>query len=514
MSGPVQLVWFKRDLRVDDHRPLAEAAARGPVLPLYIVEPGLWRQPDAAARHQAFIAESLIDLDAALRARGQGLLVRVGDAVEVLQSLADRFEIAALHAHEETGNGWTFDRDRAVRAWARERGIAVREVAQFGVTRALRDRNGWAKRWEAIMAEASTCPPEPLPPVLDTPVVDDALLRQCFAEAQPFDATPCPERQTGGFEAGRAVLDDFLQRRGAAYRGGISSPNTSETACSRLSAHIAYGTLSLRTIVQATRLRRAEARAAGEKRWAASLNQFDQRLHWHCHFIQKLEQRPAIEFENVHRGFDGMREDVFDEVLFEAWKAGRTGYPLIDACMRWVTATGWLNFRMRALLMSFAGYHLWLHWREPALHLARMFTDYEPGIHFNQCQMQNGTTGINTLRIYNPVKQAQDQDPKGDFVRRWVPELAKLPAPAIFEPWRLSDRDRQALGAGDYPEPIVDHEVAAREARARIGAFRKRAGFKQEADRVQNELGSRRAGLRPQRRPKKRAADRRQQSLF
>ena len=514
MSGPVQLVWFKRDLRVDDHRPLAEAAKRGPVLPLYIVEPELWRQPDAAQRHQRFIAESLIDLDRELRVRGQGLVVRVGEVRDVLYSLTDRFDIADLHAHEETGNGWTFERDRAVRAWARERRIEVHEVPQFGVTRALSDRSGWARRWEAFMAEPSAEAPAKLPLVLDTPVIDADRVWAAFDEASPFDATPCPGRQPGGLVEGRTVLDDFLQRRGVAYRGGISSPNSAETACSRLSAHIAYGTLSLRSIVRAARDRRAEAREAGEKRWASSLNQFDQRLHWHCHFIQKLEQRPAIEFENVHRGFDGMREDGFDAERFEAWRTGRTGYPLIDACMRWVTETGWLNFRMRALLMSFAGYHLWLHWREPALHLARMFTDYEPGIHFNQCQMQNGTTGINTLRIYNPVKQAQDQDPNGNFVRRWVPELAQLPTPAIFEPWRLTPQEREALGAGDYPDPIVDHEVAARAARARIGAFRKRAGFRQEADRVQHELGSRRAGLRPQRRPKKRTVDRRQPSLF
>lgn len=214
------------------------------------------------------------------------------------------------------------------------------------------------------------------------------------------------------------------------------------------------------------------------------------------------KQRPAIEFENVHRGFDGLREDDFDAERFEAWTTGRTGLPLIDACMRWGTQTGWLNFRMRALLMSFAGYHLWLHWREPALHLARMFTDYEPGIHFNQCQMQNGTTGINTLRIYNPVKQTQDQDPNGAFVRRWVPELARVPTPAIFEPWKLDAADRKRWGAADYPDPIVDPVGSARAAREKITEFRRRDGFREETDRIQ------------QQQKRKSAGDRRQRSLF
>ncbi|MBY6204788.1 FAD-binding domain-containing protein [Halomonas denitrificans] len=514
MSGPVQLVWFKRDLRVDDHAPLAAAAEHGPVLPVYVVEPELWRQPDAALRHQQFIAEALVDLDRSLRRIGQGLVVRVGNVIDVFEALHREFDVTVIRAHEETGNGWSFDRDRKVRAWAAERGIELHETPQFGVTRGLTERAGWAGRWEAFMGAKRTAPPERLPRVLDIPEVTPERIVAFFAEAPAFDRTPCPQRQTGGLVAGQETLDDFLDRRGEAYRGGISSPLSAAAACSRLSAHIAYGTLSMRCIVQQARARRVTAREQGEKRWAASLNQFDQRLHWHCHFIQKLEQRPAIEFENVHRGFDGMREDDFDVERFAAWKAGRTGYPLIDACMRWVTATGWLNFRMRALLMSFAGYHLWLHWREPALHLARMFTDYEPGIHFNQCQMQNGTTGINTLRIYNPVKQARDQDPEGAFVRRWVPELARIPAEAIFEPWTLGERDRAALGAAAYPLPIVDHVEAARDARARITEYRRRDGFRVEADRIQHQLGSRRSGLKPQRRKRRSGADRRQRNLF
>jgi deoxyribodipyrimidine photo-lyase len=483
-TRPIQVVWYKRDLRIDDHAPLDEAAKRGPVWPVYIVEPGLWQQPDMSLRHQRFIDDALVDLDAALRALGQGLAVIEGEAVAAFQTLLARWPNMTIHAHEETGNGWTYRRDQAVRRWARSVGVDVFEYPQFGVVRGLINRDHWAKGWTAIMRDQQRPRPQALPMIERLPPIRDP-----FVNAPAFDTTPAPQQQRGGMQAGRAILASFLNERGQHYRGGISSPNRAPTSASRLSAHIAYGTLSLRGIVQATHARQREVKASGELKWARSLAQFERRLHWHCHFIQKLEQQPRLETQNMHRGFDGMREDDFDEVKFEAWKRGQTGYPLVDACMRSLQATGWLTFRMRAMVTSFASYHLWLHWREPALHLARMFTDYEPGIHYNQIQMQSGTTGINATRIYNPVKQAQDQDPHGAFVRQWVPE------------WNTPD----------YPDPIVDHQDAARQAKARMKVFRDQAGFRQESQAVYQALGSRQ---RPARRKKKKAPAAKQGTLF
>ena len=484
----LQLVWFKRDLRVDDHRPLVEAARLGPVLPVYVVEPAYWLQPDTSRRQQDFLAECLVDLHGALDSLGQGLLLEHGETIEVLERLHRRWRFEAIHAHEETGNDWTFRRDLAVRAWCRRIGVRLHEYPQFGVRRGLRQRDGWARQWEDFMAEPALSRPSALPGLCETRLPEDP-----FSGVPAHGQLDCPGRQPGGLNAGRTVLSSFLNQRALAYRGGISSPLAAQTAGSRLSPHIAFGSLSLRRIVQLTRARSTAARAAGDQRLAGSLHHFDQRLHWHCHFIQKLEQRPDIEFNNVHRGFDGMREEDFDAERFEAWAQGRTGYPLVDACMRFLIHNGWLNFRMRAMLMSFAAYHLWLHWREPALHLARLFTDYEPGIHYNQCQMQSGTTGINTLRIYNPVKQAQDQDPQAAFVHRWVPELAGVPAARCFEPWRLGCGERESYGASGYPQPLVDYQQAARRARAVMGEYRQRPGFRDQARAIQNALGSRKS---------------------
>ena len=186
---------------------------------------------------------------------------------------------------------------------------------------------------------------------------------------------------------------------------------------------------------------------------------------------------------------------------FAAFAAGRTGFPMVDACMRCLDETGWINFRMRAMLVSFASYDLWLHWRPTAQLLARRFLDFEPGIHFSQCQMQAGTTGINSVRIYSPTKQLVDQDPRGEFVRRWVPELAGVPTAHLAEPQRMSvaEQDRAGCRIGvDYPAPIVDHVRAVREAKRRVGEVRRRAEARAEASRVYQRHGSRKP---PARRP-------------
>jgi deoxyribodipyrimidine photo-lyase len=224
-------------------------------------------------------------------------------------------------------------------------------------------------------------------------------------------------------------------------------------------------------------------------KWPSALRSFGGRLRWHCHFIQKLEDEPSIEFENMHPLYNGLRENDFDDNFFNAWKLGRTGFPMIDACMRALITTGWINFRMRAMLMSFASYHLWLHWRRPALHLAKLFTDYEPGIHYSQTQMQSGTTGINSIRIYNPIKQGVDQDPKGSFIREWIPELRSHPAETIHTPWTCPSN------LGDYPIPIVEEKSARKTAADNVYGLRKVGRHKQVAREIVEKHGSRKSGL-------------------
>jgi deoxyribodipyrimidine photo-lyase len=509
MPSPLQVVWFKRDLRVADHAPLCAAAAAGPVLPLFVFDPRVLAAPDFSAQHLGFVRECLDALAQTLAPLGARLHVTTGATVEVLDRLAHQRAIGGLWSHEETGNAVTYAIDREVALWCRQRGIVWRQFPQNGVVRGLARRDGWARQWEARMQAPVLATPQRLAGHHLVPCRADAApsIGILPAADKPADALADKSgRQRGGRPAALARLDAFLDGAVQDYRRGMSSPRTAVSACSRLSPYLAWGAVSLKEVVQAARGRAEALRAlpAGERPPGAlaGLASFEGRLHWHCHFMQKLESEPEIEFRNVNRAYDGLRDERPDAVRLEAWRRGATGYPMVDACLRMLAATGWLNFRMRAMVTSFASYHLWLHWRATGLHLARELLDYEPGIHWSQTQMQSGVTGINTLRIYNPVKQAEDHDPAGLFVRRWVPALDRVPDDFIFRPWLMPRhvQDRVGVRIGrDYPAPIVDAVAAAREARERISTIRRTQAARTEALAVLRAHGSRKPSPRRRR---------------
>jgi deoxyribodipyrimidine photo-lyase len=492
----VQLVWLKRDLRILDHAALFEAAARGPVIALYVYEPEWLDSAECDPAHLHFINDSLAELREVLARRGGQLTLRVGRIPEAFDEFAQAYDLQALWSHEETGVDWTYGRDKRVAVWARQRGIPWFEIPQTGVVRALRGRDGWERLRNDRMGQ----PVLPAPPRLASPDGHDpGHLRG--AEAFALSPTRRPLAQQGGETRAHRLLQAFLDRRGVNYRADMAAPSAAWTGCSRLSPHLAWGTLSVRQAVQATTARQAHLRAAREAgepvdtRWSGSLISFQSRLAWHCHFMQKLEDQPDLEWVNMARMFDGMREEAFDQTRFDAWCAGQTGYPLVDACMRALHASGWINFRMRALLVSFASYHLWLDWRPTGRYLARQFLDFEPGIHYCQMQMQSGVTGINTIRIYAPAKQAVDVDPDGHFIRRFVPELAGVPLEFLAEPHRMPPLLQAAVGCvigRDYPAPIVDHGSAMAAAKAAVFARREGPEAVAEAKRIYERHGSRR----------------------
>ncbi|RDC71177.1 deoxyribodipyrimidine photolyase [Rhodovulum sp. 12E13] len=490
------LLWFKRDLRVQDHPALSHAAALSAetgaaVLPVCIVEPAYWRLPDTSARQWGFTAECLAGLRKALARLGLPLAIRVGDAVEELAVLSKAHGATRLVSHEETGNGWTYARDRRVAAWAREAGLPWDELGQSGVVRRLASRDGWAGRRERWLRQPRLAPPGGLP----TPGgVEPGRLPSAADLGLAPD--PCPGRQAGGRAEAERLLESFLAERGRTYRKDMSSPLTGERACSRLSPHLALGTLSVREAHQAA-LARKQAAQGRRDGWAGALASFASRLAWRDHFMQKLEDQPDIEHACLHPAYEGLRPAEPEPARLAAWQRGETGLPFVDACMRYLAATGWLNFRMRSMLMAVASYHLWLDWRATGPHLARLFTDYEPGIHWSQVQMQSGTTGMNTVRIYNPVKQGHDQDPSGAFIRAWVPELSEVPDRYLQEPWLWEGAGR-LLGRA-YPAPLVDVKAAAKAASAKVWGVRKGAAFRAEADRIVTRHASRKEAGVPMR---------------
>ncbi|MEL6766436.1 MAG: FAD-binding domain-containing protein [Pseudomonadota bacterium] len=486
----LHVVWFKRDLRIFDHAPLAaaaEAAAAdgGQVLPLYVAEPAWWGAPTASLRQWRFVAGALGALREALSELGAPLVVRHGAMPDVLAALHADHGITTLWSHEETGEAWSYERDRAVAAWASGEGVPWREFQHAGVIRRLQSRDGWAQQWDRRMLKAATPTPKGLPP--------HGLCPRTIPSGVELGLPPDPAEEIGAAPRdGRHLLESFLMKRGEHYRREMSSPVTAYDACSRLSPHLAWGTLSTREVYQEAV---AAQRYHESKAYRQSIDSFIARLHWRCHFMQKLEDEPEIEQRCMHPVYEGMRESEHDDARLEAWLAGETGLPMVDACMRALRATGWLNFRMRAMVVSVAAYHLWLDWRRFGPGLAQLFTDFEPGIHWSQSQMQSGVTGINTVRIYNPVKQSKDHDPDGVFLRRWLPELAGLPVKRLHEPWRATEAEQAAAGmvlGRDYPEPLVEPVAAARAAKERVFAQRRKEGFEEGKARVLKKHASRR----------------------
>ena len=361
---------------------------------------------------------------------------------------------------------WTFQRDLRVKALLKVRGIEWKESKQFAVTRGLLSREHWSETRVKIIER----PLHPEPRALS-----HTLQVKSLGILKPQELNLAANTKTiplGGVASARKTLESFLGFRSKHYLAHISDPHFSQESSSRLSPYITFGNISLTQIHHRLEL---EKKKKSDAWWLRSLEAFESRLAWHCHFVQKLETQPELEFVNANRAFDGLREKEFNPEYFEAWCKGETGYPLIDACMRSLLKTGWLNFRMRAMLVSFASYQLWLDWRVTSHFLARHFLDFEAGIHFSQFQMQSGVTGINSIRIYSPLKQSEDQKGALKFVRQYVPELSSVSDefvlnPAATPPMLQLMSDFQ-LGR-DYPHPIVDPQASYDLAKKRIFEWR------------------------------------------
>ena len=461
-----KIVWFRYDLRLEDNQAFIEATKNGNVLPIFIFDKNYYKIDTSSSFHLKFCEDSLKELNHSLKnLYNSKINIYYGDTTEILKNISKKFNISEIYSHHVFKNNYLSKIDGKISNFFKECNIQWYLFNQFGIQLGKRDRYRWSYNWNKFINQ----------PVLEKRVncnfiIDPDHNKNCAISTNFIDDKLIQE---GGRKNAVKLLNSFLDNRSDNYQKEMSSPITGEKSCSRLSPYITYGNISLREIYRATKQKLNEDISIVKKK---SLIAFKSRLAWHCHFIQKLYDEPEIEFKNLNSAFDGLREDDFNSHYYEAWKNGNTGYPFIDACLRYLKLNGWINFRMRAMLVSFASYQLWLDWKKTSKHMAKLFTDYEPGIHYSQFQMQSGTTGINSIRIYNPIKQSIDQDPDGNFIRKWVPELKNVQGKLIHEPWKMTYIDQKSISielGKNYPLPIIENNKATKIAKDKIWKVKK-----------------------------------------
>lgn len=473
----INVVWFKRDLRFADQEAFLNGVqSKEKLLLLYVFEPSVWKDSHYDKRHLDFVKESIYDLNNSLLQKSSKILAVQSEIIPCFEMLRTVYDVKTVYSSQETGLDITYKRDVSFAVYCKETGLHWKEYQSNGVVRGLRNRKRWRKFWYDYMNTPIVS--------LDWRTADFLSIAEIDKIATKFEQlsmiTVAHQFQKGGRKEGLRWKESFLSERLQFYSEFISKPEMARYGCSRLSPYLAWGNLSIREIFQeAKELKKTSP-------YKRQLNAFLSRLRWQSHFIQKFEQEPRMEFEAVNKGFLNLKQP-YNSIFVDCWKEGKTGYPLVDASVRCVVQTGYLNFRMRSMITSFLTHHLFQHFSAGGPWLARQFLDFEPGIHYGQMQMQAGFTGTNTVRIYNPVKNALEHDTDAVFIKKYVPELQKLPTHLAIEPWTITPIEENLyqfkLGT-DYPERIVNIAETRKIALQKLYGQRKSTLARSEKERI------------------------------
>ncbi len=462
----INIVWFRRDLRLEDNLAVSHAIESGlPVLFVYNFEDETIERKEHDLRHFRFIFQSLLDINRKLSKHGHEVLIVKEDSDSLFLSLLEKFEIKTVFSHFELGLDFVRRRRKRLSGFFKEHNIKWVEFPSNGIKDLLPSREGWLAQWNDYVNQ----------PIVTFPgfafeSVPVQGLSKNFGFVDKEFTGHAKQFQPGGEGRAKVVLQSFLRERGKFYLDSIPYPEKSRRGCSRLGPYLSYGCISLRQVYQAV------SEAAKNPELAKNMNQYKLRLYWRSHYMQKLASEPEIEKRAINPALEDL-DRGYDPELFNAWAKGETGFPMIDASIRCLEQTGYLNFRLRAMLVTFATYTLWQDWRPVADRLASLFLDYEPGIHYGQIQAQAGLSGYQTLRVFNPMAQSEKYDRYGNFLRKWLPELDPLPSGLIHRPWKLTPKEQEQYGVivgKDYPKPVVDYDISTRIAKEHYWRLRAR----------------------------------------
>jgi len=476
----INVVWLKRDLRLQDNEAIYNAISKGkPILLLYVFENSLKNDVHYSTRHWNFIKESLSDMNIRLTEYNTKILAVSSEVIKTFSLLQQFWVIDTVFSHRETGIRITYDRDKSFRSFCKNNLINWVENSNNGICRGLQDRKSWQQHYDNYMAKGQA-PFEADKNSTFIPLETLKKVEQVFV-LENLETPQETSFQKGGTGTAMKYLKSFFdQERYKNYSFHISKPELSRKGCSRLSPYLAWGNLSIRQVWQYAVKFREQSNNKKQ------IDAFISRLHWQVHFVQKFEMEDIMEFESVNKGYHRLKKNISMHYQ-QAWREGKTGYPLVDACMRCLKETGYINFRMRAMVVSFFTHNLWQPWQEASAYLSSMFLDFEPGIHFPQLQMQAGETGINMLRIYNPVKNSIEHDPKGNFIKKWVPELRNVPETFIHEPYKMTVLDQKFINfhlGKDYPLPIIDMAATRKKASDTLWEMKNDPVVKKESLRI------------------------------